>query len=117
MGMIYIQKFRYVFTQTVLGETIKIPSLDGEIDLDLKVGTEDRQQFIFEGKGVVDIHTGNRGRLIAQIKIIYPKKLTDEQQELLKKLQDSFGVESKPHKSKFEGIFEKVKSWLKSKID
>ncbi len=100
------------FTQTALGETIKIPSLEGEIDLELKVGTEDREQFIFSDKGVVDIHTGRRGRLIAQIKIIYPKSLTDEQRELLSKLQESFGVESKPHKSKFEGVFERIKSWF-----
>jgi len=78
----------------------------------LKVGTEDREQFIFNDKGVVDIHTGRRGRLIAQIKIIYPKSLKDEQRELLSKLQESFGVESKPHKSKFEGVFERIKSWF-----
>jgi len=103
------------FTRAVLGETIKIPSLDGEIDLELKVGTPDREQFIFEGKGVVDVHTGERGRLIVQIKIIYPSKLTQEQRELLLKLQESFGVESKPHKSKFEGVFERIKSWFKQK--
>jgi len=101
------------FTQTILGETIKIPCLEGEMDLELKVGTADREQFIFEDKGVVDIHTGKRGRLIAQIKIIYPKKLTDEQKELLLKLQESFGIESKPHKSKFEDVFERIKDWFK----
>ena len=101
------------FTQTALGETITIPSLDGEIELDLKVGTKDKEHFVFEDEGVVDVHSGRKGRLIAQIKVIYPKRLNDEQKELLHKIQESFGVESKPHKSSFEEAFKRVKGWFK----
>jgi molecular chaperone DnaJ len=101
------------FTQTILGDTINIPSLYGELELDLKVGTKDREQFIFYNEGVADVHTGEKGRLIAQIKIIYPKKLNDEQRELLIKLQDSFGVESRPHTNIFEDVFSRVKGWFK----
>jgi len=101
------------FTQTILGDTINIPSLYGELELDLKVGTKDREQFVFPNEGVADVHSGQKGRLIAQIKIIYPKKLNDEQKELLRKLQESFGVESKPHSSSFEDVFDRVKGWFK----
>ncbi len=101
------------FTQTILGDTITIPSLYGELELNLKVGTKDREQFIFNNEGVVDVHTGQKGKLIAQIKIIYPKKLNDEQKKLLTKLQESFGVESRPHTSTFEDVFERVKGWFK----
>jgi molecular chaperone DnaJ len=103
------------FTQCVLGETITIPSLDGELELDLKPGTRDRAQFVFRGKGVPDVHGGRTGDLIAQIKMILPKKLNAEQEELLTKLQESFGVESHPHKNRFESAFEKIKSWIKGK--
>jgi len=103
------------FTQCILGEKIKIPSMEGEIELELKNSTKDREQFIFRGKGVPDVHTGRRGNLIAQIKMILPKKLTDEQKELLHKLQESFGIESHPHKSTFESAFEKIKGWIKGK--
>ncbi|MCK4442560.1 MAG: J domain-containing protein, partial [Sulfurovaceae bacterium] len=101
------------FTQTILGDTITIPSLYGELELDLKVGTKDREQFVFNNEGVADVHSGRKGRLIAQIKIIYPKKLNDEQKKLLTQLQESFGVESKPHTSSFEDVFERVKGWFK----
>jgi len=47
------------------------------------------------------------------VKIIYPNKLTDEQKETLIKLGESFGVESKPNESKFEGVIKKVKNWFK----
>jgi len=42
-----------------------------------------------------------------------PKKLNSEQKKLLEELQESFGVESNPHKSTFESAFEKIKSWIK----
>lgn len=100
------------FTQAVLGETITIPTLDGETELELKQGTKDKEQYIFEGEGVADVHSGRRGRLIAQVKMVLPKKINDEQRELLEKLQESYGVESKPHKSTFESAFDRVKSWF-----
>lgn len=103
------------FTQCVTGGEITIPSLDGELELDLKPGTRDRAQFVFRGKGVPDVHGGRTGDLIAQIKMILPKKLTARQQELLSELQESFGVESHPHKNRFENAFEKIKNWIKGK--
>ena len=100
------------FTQAILGETIAIPTLDGETELELKQGTKDKEQYIFEEEGVADVHSGRRGRLIAQIKMVLPKKINDEQRELLEKLQESYGVESRPHKSTFESAFNRVKSWF-----
>ena len=109
---IYIEVPVFI-TQAILGETITIPALNGELELELKQGTKDKEQFVFDGEGVADVHSGRKGRLIAQVKIIMPKKLNDEQKELLTKLQESFGVESRPHKSTFESAFEKVKKWFK----
>jgi molecular chaperone DnaJ len=101
------------FTQCILGETITIPSLEGELELHLKPGTKDKEQFIFRGEGIADVHSGHKGRLIAQIKMILPTKINPEQKELLEKLQESYGVESRPHKSSFESAFERVKGWFK----
>jgi len=102
------------FTQAILGETISIPALDGELELELKQSTKDKEQFIFNGEGVTDVHSGRKGRLIAQVQMILPKKINAEQKELLEKLQESYGVESRPHKSTFDGAFDRVKSWFKS---
>jgi len=101
------------FTQAILGETISIPALDGELELELKKSTKDKEQFVFDDEGVVDVHSGRKGRLIAQIQMILPKKINEEQKELLEKLQESYGVESRPHKSTFDSAFGRVKSWFK----
>jgi len=102
------------FTQAILGETISIPALDGELELELKQSTKDKEQFIFEKEGVPDVHSGRKGRLIAQVSMILPKRINEEQKELLEKLQESYGVESRPHKSTFDSAFDRVKSWFKN---
>jgi molecular chaperone DnaJ len=103
------------FTQAVLGDTIVIPTLRGKKELKLPQGVKDKEQFVFRGEGVRNVHNGQIGNMIAQIKIIYPKSLNDKQKELLKELQESFGIESKPHESIFESTFEKIKGWFKNK--
>jgi molecular chaperone DnaJ len=100
------------FTQAILGEEITIPSLGGELQLQLKPGTKDKEQFVFQGEGVADVHSGRIGRLIAQVKLILPTKLNDEQRDLLTQLQKSFGMESHPHKSSLESAFDRVKGWF-----
>jgi len=102
------------FTQAILGETISIPALDGELELELKQSTQDKEQFVFNGEGVADVHGGRKGRLVAQVQMILPKKINEEQKELLEKLQESYGVESRPHKNTFDSAFDRVKSWFKN---
>jgi len=101
------------FTQAALGESISIPSLRGELSLQLPVGAKDKQQFRFNGEGVKDVQSSSKGSLIAQIKVVYPTSLNTEQRELLEKLHKSFGYESTPHENVFESAFEKIKGWFK----
>jgi len=101
------------FTQAISGETLTIPSLTGEIELKLDVGTRDKQHFKFRGQGIADVHGHGKGDLIAQVNLTYPKKLNEEQQELLTKLQESFGVESKPHEGVLDSAIDKMKNWFK----
>lgn len=100
------------FTQVALGGKIKVPGLRGELELEIPKGAKDKQQFTFRGEGVKSVQGYGQGNLVAQIKIEYPKNLNSEQQELLEKLQESFGIESKPHESTFESMFDRVKKWF-----
>jgi len=101
------------FTQALKGDTLTIPSLRGELELKLDVGTRDKQRFVFRSEGIDDVHGHGRGDLIAIVNIQYPSKLNDEQKELLEKLQESFGIESKPHESVVDSVIDRVKNWFK----
>ncbi len=96
------------FTQAILGETIRVPSLRGEIELKLERGTRDKQQYIFKNEGVQNVQGYGKGNFVVQVKLLYPERLTVEQEELMRKLQESFGIESKPHVS----LFDKIKKWF-----
>lgn len=100
------------FTQVALGDKIKIPGLRGELELKIPQGAKDKEQFTFKGEGVKSVQGHTKGNLIVQIKIQYPKSINSEQKELLEKLQESFGIESKPHEDIFENMFDKVKKWF-----
>ncbi len=101
------------FTQAVLGQSVTIPTLRGEKELKLDVGTKDKQQFLFKGEGVMNVHTRHKGNLVAQVKLKYPKKINDEQKRLLVELQESFGYEVDGGKiEQFDGVFDKIKKWF-----
>ena len=94
-------------------DTITIPSLTGELELELKVGTRDKQQFTFRGEGIDDVHGHGKGDLIAHVSLTYPTSLDAKQKELIAELQESFGIESKPHESVLDSAIDKMKSWFK----
>ena len=104
------------FTQILLGAKIHIPSLRGEpIELNLPPNTKDKEHFVFNGEGVADVNTKAKGRLIAQVSITYPKTLNAEQKELIQRLDESFGVHSKPYENIFHETLEKIKGWFNEK--
>ena len=104
------------FTQILLGAKIHIPSLSGEpIELNLPPNTKDKEQFVFRDEGIADVNGRGKGRLIAQVSITYPKTLSSEQKELIQKLDESFGVHSKPYENIFQEAFEKIKGWFSEK--
>jgi molecular chaperone DnaJ len=102
------------FTQAVMGNSLTIPSLTGELELKLDVGTRDKQHFTFRGEGIDDVHGHGKGDLVAQVNITYPKKLNSEQEALLTQLQESFGIEeSKPHENVLDSAIDTMKGWFK----
>lgn len=101
------------FTQAILGESISVPTLRGQKELKLPVGTADKQRFVFEKEGIKMINSNKVGNLIVQVSIQTPTKLSSDQEELLRKLQESFGIKSGQTHEACEGILDKIKSWFK----
>ncbi|HEG4114559.1 TPA: molecular chaperone DnaJ [Campylobacter jejuni] len=109
---IYIE-FPVFFTQAILGESIKVPTIRGEATLNLPKGAKDGQRFVLEKEGVKDVHSSRIGNQIVQISIKFPTSLNDEQKELLEKLSESFGIKDGMHQEQ-KGLFEKIANWFKS---
>jgi molecular chaperone DnaJ len=77
------------FVQAALGATLKVPTLDGETDLEIKTGTQPGEIYTIKDKGIKHLRHSGKGSLHVGIKVEIPKKLTKEQEELLRKFAES----------------------------
>lgn len=89
------------FVQAALGTTIKVPTLDGEVDLDIKPGTQPNEIYTIRDKGIKHLRANGIGSLNVGIKVEIPKKLTKEQEDLLQQFAKLSGETIKnPSKGK-----------------
>jgi len=95
------------FPQAALGATIRIPTLQGEMELNVPEGTQSGQIFRQRGKGLPNPH-GGRGDLYVNIQLVVPSKLSREQRRVLEQLGQTMKVENKPVE-RSSSFFDKVK--------
>ncbi|RZN39759.1 MAG: molecular chaperone DnaJ [Methanosarcinales archaeon] len=112
------------FTQATLGDDVVVPTLHGDVKMKIPAGTQADSTLRLRGKGMPKLHGRGKGDQLVKIKIIVPKRLSTQEQELLaelQKIEDKTGqgkiagstgdTSSKGGTSdkKRKGIFEKVK--------
>ncbi len=79
------------FPKAALGAKIEIPTLDGKETMDIPAGTQSGEILKMKGKGIRNISNHQKGDLLVQIHVDTPIKLSQEQEELLKKFAESQG--------------------------
>lgn len=77
------------FVQAALGTTIKVPTLDGETDLDIKPGTQPGDTYPIKDKGIKHLRAGGHGSLNVGVRVEIPRKLDKEQEELLRRFAET----------------------------
>lgn len=76
----------------VLGGYLRIPTLEGEVSLEIPPGTQGGQTFRLRGKGMPSSRNPNqRGSLLARVDIKIPEKLNCRERELFEELAHSRG--------------------------
>lgn len=73
------------FSAATLGTKTKVMTLDGEVEVDIKAGTQSGAQIPLKGKGMTRLRGSGRGDLIVHLEVLTPTKLNREQEELIKK--------------------------------
>lgn len=102
------------FATAALGGPIKIKTVDGEVEYEVKPGTQTDTKVRLRGKGVPSLRNKNiRGDHYVTLVVTVPEKLTEEQKEALRKFDDAMkGVASPEGKKK--GFFNKLKEDFKN---
>lgn len=72
--------------EAVLGGKVRVPTLDGAVELAIPTGTNSGRTFRLKGKGL-KAKNGN-GDLLATVRIVLPKGTDEEFKELMKKWRD-----------------------------
>jgi molecular chaperone DnaJ len=98
--------------QAALGAKIEVPTLDGDTSLEIPPGTQPGTAFRLRGKGVPQLGSKGRGDLHVSVQVAIPKKLDEEQRDLLKKLAKTLPTPDLKSSVKDRTFFEKMKDIL-----
>lgn len=98
------------YTQAALGDELDIPTLEGSMKYSIPEGTQTGTTFRLKNKGIPSLKTKMKGDLYFTVKISVPKKLTEEQKDLLRKFAAIGGNNTDEHGKSF---FDKVKDAFK----
>lgn len=98
---------RIGFATAALGGKLKIPTLDGEQEIDVKAGTQHGELHHLRGQGMPRLQASGMGDLIVQYQVMVPKpaQLNDAAREALRQYATAIGDEVPQEK---EGIFDRL---------
>lgn len=85
--ILYSCKVSYV--DAILGTTIKVPTVDGTVDLKIPAGTQPNTTLVMAKKGVPYLYRSSmRGDQLVRVQVEIPKKLNSEERKLIEELAD-----------------------------
>lgn len=86
-NILYTSKVSYV--DAILGTTIKVPTVDGMVDLKIPAGTQPGTTLVMAKKGVPSLDKRYpRGDQLVRVQVDIPKRLTNEERKLIEELAD-----------------------------
>jgi len=110
VGNDLLHDLQLTVAQAALGTHIDFETLDGTEDLVVPAGTQPGRVFRLRGRGVPHVDGRGRGDLLVTAAVTVPTKLSDEQEDLLRRFAESRGEQIIPAD---EGLFAKIKSAFK----
>jgi DnaJ-class molecular chaperone len=72
--------------EAVLGGKVRVPTLDGAVELAIPAGTNSGRTFRLKGKGLKA--KSGAGDLLATVRVVLPERVDDEFKELMKKWRE-----------------------------
>ena len=87
---IHVEKVISV-AQAALGDTIKIETIDGLVELNIPEGTQSGVCLRMRGKGVPKLQSSGRGDQYVHLTVEIPKHLTEKQKEMLREFDAAMG--------------------------
>ena len=95
------------FAKAALGGPIRIKTVDGEVEYEVKPGTQTDTKVRLKGKGVPSLRNRNvRGDHYVTLVVKVPERMNQAQKDALKRYDDLMnGIEPEGEKPKKKGLF------------
>jgi molecular chaperone DnaJ len=77
-----------------LGGTLEVAALEGSVSIELPAGTQPGDALTLRGQGMPSLGRGRRGDLRVVVNVVIPRRLTEEQRELLEQLKATLTPEN-----------------------
>jgi molecular chaperone DnaJ len=94
-------------TQAALGARVRVPTLDGDVELQFKPGTQPGEVRALRGRGMPVLQGFGRGDHRVFVNVVVPRQLSDEQRRLLAEFER---ITSEDNYRADEGFFEKLRA-------
>lgn len=97
-----------------LGGELEVPTLNGKVMLKIPVGTQTGRLFRMRGKGVKPVRGGPVGDLLCRVLVETPVKLTTEQEELLRRFDETMKQGGARHSPQSTSWLDGVKKFFEN---
>ncbi len=99
------------FADAALGTSVDVPTIEGQVKIKIPAGTQAGKIFRLKGKGLPVVQNYQLGDQLIHISVWTPKKLTNEEKEILEQMRKMSNFDPTPNKSD-KGFFEKMKDYF-----
>ncbi len=93
-----------------LGATLQTPTLEGTAPVEVPPGTQPGEVLTLRGEGMPALNRGRRGDLRVVVNVVVPRRLSEEQRELLEQLNGTLTEENLRSE---ESVFAKLRRTLR----
>jgi molecular chaperone DnaJ len=97
------------YLQALLGDTLTLPTLTGEVEAPLPSGSQPNDRLEVPGEGLPERGGTRRGQLIVSLDVKLPPKLNERERDLVEQLAAEAGLELRPPA---RGLFERLRDSL-----
>jgi molecular chaperone DnaJ len=99
------------FADAALGTNVEVPTLSGKVKIKVPAGTQAGKIFRLRGKGLPSVQSYGKGDQLINVNIWTPKKLSDDEKEIMEKIRTLPNFHPNPGKSE-KGFFERMKDYF-----
>ena len=92
-----------------LGVAVEVATLDGPATVALEPGTQPGERVVLRGRGMPRLRRNGHGDLQVVVNVVVPRRLTDEQRELMTKLSESL---TDDNLGRDDSVRAKLRRWL-----